>query len=230
MTGTETSTTRSRINWRAFHWIVAAAFFAMLITGIIIYTPAFSGLASGAWTRLIHRIAAVVLIGAPIVYAVINPKAARQWLREAAVWNRDVGTSPHVLNTWKRRHKLIISVGYILLAATGVIQWFLKGVVPSSAFNVSLFVHDILFFSAILLLLYHVYFELYWWRWKRKYCARCSFAACAEACTVGAIATRRDSTVVRDPQRCNGCRLCMELCQRKSLFRAATVAVQTEQS
>ena len=229
MTNTHTGTTGPRIKWRAFHWIIAAAFFAMLITGIIIYTPAFSGLASGAWTRLIHRIAAVVLIGAPIVYAFVNPRAARQWLREAAFWDRGAVAAPHVLNTWKRRHKLIISVGYILFAITGAIQWFVKGLVPSSTFNVSLFLHDILFFAAILVLLYHVYFEFYWWRWKSKYCARCSHAACAEACTVGAIVTRGNGTVVRDPQRCNGCRLCMELCQRKSLFKAAPAVAQTEQ-
>jgi len=230
MTGMRTGTTSPRVKWRVFHWIVAIAFLAMLITGLIIYTPALSGLASGAWTRLIHRIAAAVLIGAPVLYAVINPRAARQWLREAAIWRRKEADTPHVLNTWKRRHKLLISVGYILFAVTGVIQWFLKGIIASSAFNVSLFVHDILFFSAILVLLYHAYFEFYWWQWKRKYCARCAYPYCADACTVGAITAGRDGTVVRDPRTCNSCRLCMDLCQRKSLFRAAPVPAQTEQS
>jgi len=228
MTGTNTGTTRPRAKWRVFHWVVAAAFFTMLITGIIIYTPALSGLASGSWTRLFHRIGAAVLIGAPILYAFVNPRAARQWLRDAAIWNRKTADTPHVLNTWKRRHTLLISVGYILFAITGIIQWFLKGIVASSAFNVSLFIHDILFFSAILVLLYHVYFELYWWRWKRTYCARCRYPSCAEACTVGAITRTRDGTIVRDPQRCNSCRLCMELCQRKSLFKAATATAQTQ--
>lgn len=229
MIDTKTRTTGPRIKWRLFHWAVAIAFLLMLTTGIVIYTPALSELASGAWTRLVHRIGAVILIGAPVLYAFINPTAARQWLREAAIWKREAADTPHVLNTWKRRHKLLISIGYVLFAITGMVQWFLKGMVPSSAFNVSLFIHDILFFSAIVVLLYHVFFELNWWRWKRRYCAHCSFAACAEACTVGAIGTRRDGTVFRDPQRCNSCQLCMELCQRKSLFKPAPATPHTEQ-
>ncbi|GAF91883.1 unnamed protein product, partial [marine sediment metagenome] len=134
---------------------MAVAFLAMLTTGLIIYTPAFSALASGGWTRLVHRIGAVILIGTPIVYALINRHTARQWLKEAAIWNKKAAVAPYVLNTWKRRHKFLISVGYVLLAITGIIQWFLKGMVSSSAFNVSLFIHDILFFSAVLVLLYH---------------------------------------------------------------------------
>ena len=128
MTDSNAGTTGPRVKWRVFHWTIAIAFLTMLVTGIIIYTPAFSGLASGAWTRLFHRIGAAVLIGAPILYAFVNPKAARQWLREAALWNRKAADTPHVLNTWKRRHKLLISVGYVLFAITGLIQWFAIGV------------------------------------------------------------------------------------------------------
>jgi len=71
----ETSRKSSR---RVLHWVVAGAFLTMLITGLIIYTPTFSGLASGGWTRLVHRIGAVILVGAPVAYALLNRKAARQ--------------------------------------------------------------------------------------------------------------------------------------------------------
>lgn len=214
---------------RVFHWLIAAAFIAMVLTGLTIYTPALSSLAAGGWTRLVHRIAAVVLLGAPLVYGLVNRRAARQWLREAAIWNKTVPAAPYVLNPWKRRHKFLISIGYLLFAATGMLQWFLKGVVSSSVFNVSIFIHDILFFGAILVLLYHMYFELYWWLWKRRYCSRCDFAYCAEACPVGAIASGENS-ITRDPQRCNNCRLCVDVCRRNSYHKKTAATADTATS
>ena len=228
MTSKNIGKTSRKSSRRIFHWVVAGAFLTMLITGLIIYTPFFSGLASGGWTRLFHRIGAVILVGAPVVYALLNRKAARQWLREAAVWNKSASVAPYVLNTWRRRHKLLISVGYLLFALTGMIQWFLKGMASSDVFYISLFIHDILFFSAIVVLLYHIYFEFYWWLWKRRYCRRCSFAYCFDACPVGAIASGGDGAIERSTQKCNNCRLCMEVCKRNSYYKRAIGPAQKE--
>ena len=211
----------SRSNRRIFHWVIAVAFFSLVVTGLIIYTPAFAALAAGSWTRLIHRIAAVILVGAPIIYTLLNLGSARQWFKEAAVWNRKAYIAPYFINNWRRRHKLILSVGFVVVALTGMIQWFLKGLVPSSVFNISLFIHDIAFFSAIIVLLYHVYFEFFWWYWKRRYCRQCSLAYCASVCPVGAVTSRRDSTIERDLQKCNNCRLCMEDCRRNNYYKIA---------
>lgn len=218
MTDENTGASAAGLKWRGLHWIVAAAFFASLITGLIIYTPALSGLASGGWTRLVHRIAAVLLVGAPVAYGVLRPQAARQWLADLGLWRRKPPADGHVLNRWKRRHKLLISLGLALFVLTGALQWFLKGTVSPGAFHVSLFIHDILFFSAIIVVLYHGYFEVYWWLWRRQYCRRCEAAYCAGACPVGAIADD-GGVIVRDPVRCNNCRLCMERCRREGLYR-----------
>ncbi|TEU02259.1 MAG: hypothetical protein E3J24_06520 [Dehalococcoidia bacterium] len=218
MSGDNPSVTRSKSNRRILHWVVVGAFFTLLITGLIIYTPTFSALAAGSWTRLIHRIAAVLLVGAPIIYALVNRGAAWQWIKEAAIWNRKASATPY-LNSWKRKHKVLISIGFIIVVMTGMIQWFLKELVPSGVFNVSLFIHDIAFFSAIIALFYHIYFEFYWWHWKREYCSVCSFAQCANACPFGAMNSRQDGTIERVHQKCNNCRLCMEDCQRNSYYR-----------
>jgi cytochrome b subunit of formate dehydrogenase len=207
-----------RNNRRILHWIVAGAFFALLATGLIIYTPTFSALAAGSWTRLVHRIAAVTIVSAPIIYTLMNRGAALQWIKEAAIWKRKTTATLYV-NSWKKKHKLLISLGFIIVVTTGTIQWFLKEIVPSSVFNVSLLIHDIAFFSAIILLLYHIYFEFYWFQWKRKYCSRCSFAYCADACPVGAMISKQDGTIERVQQKCNNCRLCMENCQRNSYYK-----------
>jgi len=88
----------------------------------------------------------------PLSNALIKHGAAWQWLKEAAVWNRKTSATP-CLNRWKRRQKLLISIGFIIVAITGMIQWFLKGLVPSGVFNVSIFIHDIALFSAIIVVL-----------------------------------------------------------------------------
>lgn len=206
------------IKKRIFHWIIATAFVALFATGLIIYTPQFSSLAAGGATRIIHKIAAAALIGGPILYALFRPDTARQWLREAAIWRKLPADTPHFITPWRRKHKLLISIGIALFALTGAIQWFFKDMLPDGVFDVSLFLHSILFFSAIVVLLYHVYFEFNWWLWRRRYCRRCTLAYCADVCPVGAVAVD-GSTIARDLTKCNNCRLCMQDCQRKGHYQ-----------
>jgi len=213
--------TGPRKNRRILHWVVAAAFFVLFITGLIMFEPAFSGLAAGGWTRLAHRAAAVILIGAPVIYASINTTTARRWLEEAAFWRGKVPTSTNPLNTWKRIHKSLIAIGFALFALTGILQWFLKGIVPREVFHSSLLFHDTIFFAAILVLLYHVYFEFNWWLWKRRYCRHCSLVYCVDECPTRALTHGPDSSIEYYPQRCNNCRLCMEYCRRNSHHKKA---------
>jgi ferredoxin len=217
------------INKRVFHWIIAAAFLALFATGLIIYTPQFSLLAAGGATRIIHKIAAVTLIAGPIIYALFRPDVARQWLREAAIWRKLPDESPQFINPWRRKHKLLISIGIILFALTGSLQWFFKEILPDGVFDVSLFIHGILFFSAIVVLLYHVYFEFNWWLWRRRYCRRCAFPYCTDACPVGAV-TVDSGSIVRDSKKCNNCRLCMQDCQRKGYYKKAVNPEQEPRS
>ncbi len=203
-------------NRRVFHWIVAAAFIALFITGLIVFVPALSGLAAGGWTRLVHRVAAAILVGAPVIYAFTHTTEARQWLKDIKVWKRSPAQAANGSSNWKRIHKLLITIGLVLFIATGIIQWFLKGIVPPEVFQWSLSLHDIIFFSAGLVLIYHVYFEFNWWLWKRRYCRNCSLVYCVDACPTRALTRSPDGTIEYRPQRCNNCRLCMEYCRRNS--------------
>lgn len=203
---------------RSFHWAIAVVFLIMVLTGITLLVPAFSGLAAGGWTRLVHKVAAVVLVAAPLAYTLINRPAVTRWLREAAVWRKSQTTERYVIHLWQRWHKLFLSAGFVIVIVTGSIQWFLKGTVSSSVFNVSLLVHDIAFFSALLILIYHVYFELVWWLWRRKYCIRCQIPYCADACAVRAVSIGDDGLAHREMQVCNRCRLCTKVCQREGYY------------
>ncbi len=213
---------------RLLHWVVAAAFLIMVVTGLMMMVPAFSAAASGGWTRLIHRIAAVLLVGGPLVYGAIHPREAWAWLKEALLITP--GTSPGHIPTWKRIHKALIVIGFVLLGVTGAFQWFLKGIVPGEAFQVALLIHDITFFSALVVFLYHVYYELDWWLWKRRYCAGCDMAYCAEVCPSAALMVSSNRGIERHTMRCDNCRLCMEICRRKGYNRKTVHGVQTSPS
>ncbi len=215
-------------NRRTLHWIVAAAFLVLVITGLTMFVPAFSGIAPGGWTRLIHRVAAGILVGAPMLYALINPVASVGWLEEALLLKRKA--SANASNTWKTIHKSLIAIGFVLFALTGMVQWFLKEIVPNQVFQWSLFSHDIIFFAAILILFYHLYYEFNCWLWERRYCRNCSQAYCVDVCPTGALAHGTDGTVEYHPTRCNSCRLCLEYCRRSSYHKKGTEQKATDVS
>lgn len=212
---------------RLFHWAIALVFLVMVMTGLTLLVPAFSGLAAGGWTRLVHKIAAVLLVGTPLLYAFTNRSAAGRWFRDAAVWHKAQSEERRIVHIWRRWHQLFLSAGFALFVATGSIQWFLKGIVSSSIFNVSVQVHDIVFFASVLILIYHAYFEFVWWMWRRKYCRRCGVPLCAEECPVNAVSAANDGFTERNMLACNGCRLCMKACQREGYYIRS---VRTEKS
>ena len=174
-----------------------------------------SSLVEGGLILRIHRVAAGFLIGVPLIYALLNYSAARKWLEEALFWTKQASKQP---NRWKRYHKSIIVLGYTLFATTGLIAWFSKTAVSDDTFFFVVFLHDMLFISAALVLMYHVYFELDWWLWKRKHCQTCDTVCCAESCPSGSLVRRHDGIVDFSFSRCNNCRECMKVCQRNSYY------------
>jgi len=215
-----------RSNRRIAHWVVAAAFLVMFATGLVFFVPALSGLAAGGWTRLIHRGAAVVLVGTPVIYAVTHRGAARHWLGEAAFWRK--ASSPlGVSNTWSRAHKSLVATGFVLFVATGAILWFLKGIMPSQVFLFVVMMHDVIFITATCVLLYHFYHELDWWLWERKYCRQCDSLRCLNVCP-NAVVTRDPLGVVEyHSGRCSSCRICMQSCRRNSYYKQVTSPTAT---
>ena len=211
---------------RVLHWTVAAAFIVLFITGLIIFVPAFSGVASGGWTRVLHRISAIVLVATPVIYALFNTSSARQWLGDLAFWKKRPAYPHNRSNRWKDTHKLLISIGFVFIVVTGIIQWFFKGILPGGAFQWSLSIHDVFFFGAGLVLLYHVYFELDWWLWKRKHCRTCDLVYCAEVCPTRAMVRADDGIVEYRPRSCNNCRQCLESCRDKSYYKVVPKRVR----
>ncbi len=65
---------RYRKPTRVLHWVHLCAFVALFLTGLILFLPPLAGLAQDSWTRIIHRITAVVFVVAPLIYIPFNWK------------------------------------------------------------------------------------------------------------------------------------------------------------
>jgi len=160
---------------RVFHWVHTVAFFLLLITGIILFVPAFGAAAQDSWTRVIHRIGAVLFVVAPLIQIFANPKTAGASIKKAFTWGKDdIGwamampkyyflgdesTMPpqDEMNTGQKMwYTLLLIFGPVFLV-TGILMWFFKYSLPSTVFQWSLFAHDVSFIIIFLMFLLHIY-------------------------------------------------------------------------
>lgn len=158
-----------------FHWIHTAAFIALVVTGAILFFPGLGGVASGGATRVIHRIAVVIFVLAPVVYFFLNPKMALHFIKETLTWTKDdmgwLKAAPsyyfggpeenmppqgHV-NTGQKMWQFIVLGTGILFLITGTIMWFFKNIVSPDIFQWCVIIHDVSFLLAFLMLLVHIY-------------------------------------------------------------------------
>ncbi len=68
---------------RILHWIHAGAFVLLFFTGLVLFIPQLGILAQDSWTRVIHRIAAVIFVIAPLIYIPMNWKATKKGIKDA---------------------------------------------------------------------------------------------------------------------------------------------------
>ena len=160
---------------RILHWVHTAAFLLLLITGIILFVPAFGAAAQDSWTRVIHRIGAVIFVLAPLIQILANRKTAWASVKRAFTWNGedlqwaiampryyflgDESTMPpqDEMNTGQKLwYTLLLIFGPIFLI-TGILMWFFKYSLPSAVFQWSVFVHDVAFIVVFLMFLVHIY-------------------------------------------------------------------------
>ena len=160
---------------RVFHWIHTAAFLALLITGIILFVPAFGAAAQDSWTRVIHRIGAVVFVLAPLIQIFANPKTAVESVKKAFTWGKgdldwakampqyyflsDDSTMPpqDEMNTGQKMWYTMLLIFGPIFIVTGILMWFFKYSLPSGVFQWSLFAHDVSFIVIFLMFLLHIY-------------------------------------------------------------------------
>lgn len=161
-----------------FHWVHTAAFVLLLVTGAILFLPGLGGAAAGGYTRMIHRIAVVIFVLAPVIYFISNPKMSLHFIKESFTWGKDdltwVTKAPdyyfggpedkmppqgHVNSGQKSWQLLVLFTGIVFLV-TGIIMWFLRDSVSQGVFQWSLIIHGIAFVIVLPMFLVHVYLSI----------------------------------------------------------------------
>ena len=166
---------RFKLRSRWLHWVIAASALTLGLTGLFLYVPQFGPVAQDSVTRVIHRIAAVIFIGAPALYFLVAPAASLSFLKKVFTWGKEdlewTKAAPDYyfggeeskmppqpeMNTGQKLFALVSVACFIGFLITGIIMWAFKGQVSSGAFNASVFVHDVCFILGGAMLLVHVF-------------------------------------------------------------------------
>ena len=72
---------RFKLRTRWLHWVVVVSALILAITGMFLYMPPISAVAQGGYTRVIHRVAAVLFVGAPVLYFLMDPALSLSFLK-----------------------------------------------------------------------------------------------------------------------------------------------------
>jgi len=159
---------------RVFHWVHTGAFLLLVITGIFLFVQA-GVVSQDSWSRLVHRIAAVIFVLAPLAQIIANPKTSMHSLKNAFTWGPDdiewVKAMPRYyfladesamppqdeMNAGQKMWLFLILVASPIFLITGVLMWFFGTILPAGVFQWSVFVHDIAFIVIFLMFLVHIY-------------------------------------------------------------------------
>jgi len=163
---------------RILHWVHAGAFVVLFLTGLILFIPPLGTLAQDSWTRLLHRVAAVVFVVAPLIYIPMNWKTTLKGIKEAFTWGLedlgwlkaapryyfvcDEGAMPPQghMNTGQKMWWFLVIVFGLLFVITGAIMWFVKTTAPSMLLQWVVFVHDVAFIVVGVMFFVHIYMSV----------------------------------------------------------------------
>ncbi len=162
---------------RLLHWVHTASFIPLVLTGLVLYLDSLRPLAqgeAGLWIRLVHRLAAVLFIGEPLVYGILQPRRLWMHIREFGFERDDLGWLKNAFgyyvlgrhgqmppqgrfNTGEKINGMTMIATWILFVASGLILWFGKGLVPVDLFRLMVVVHDLTMMAAVGMSLVHLY-------------------------------------------------------------------------
>lgn len=160
---------------RLVHWIGVPTFLVLLFSGIALLVPPFAYFAAGGTSRLIHKIASFVLAVLPIVYIVLNPKAAKELLKESFTFTRDdiawfkrmpayfVGRAKGLppqgrINAGQKLHHAATFIMFVTIGVSGWVLMFGKGRLGPAALGGVAMIHDLSMLGLTVLLIGHIYF------------------------------------------------------------------------
>lgn len=169
---------RYRKPTRILHWIHSGSFIILFLTGLVLFIPALGFLAEDSWSRIVHRVAAVIFVVIPLIYMVTNWKGTWRGVKDAFVWGAaDIGwlkaapryyflndeeTMPpqEHMNTGQKMWWFMAIVSGLVFLVTGLIMWFFKESAPAALLQWMVFVHDIAFIATGCMLFVHIYLSV----------------------------------------------------------------------
>ena len=155
------------------HWLQAASFAVMLITGAIMFFD-LTSMSGGHQIRTIHKAAAVFFAIVPVLYSLFDPKATMSFLKEAFRWDRDdvawlrasasfyfgrkVQMPPQgYINGDQKLWQLVVIVTGLVFALTGILLWFFKLKMPLVLYQWVSLSHATAFVVVLFMFLVHFY-------------------------------------------------------------------------
>src|SRR4030042_4812783 len=148
---------------RWFHWTITPAALVLAITCLFLYVPWFRSVAEGGATRIVHRIAAVIFILAPLLFFLMKPGRSFHFIKEIFSWGKDdlawLKAAPDYyfggdeskmppqgdMNTGQKLWAVVAFFSALGFIFTGLFLWFLKNNLPSEAFLWMTLVHNLCF-------------------------------------------------------------------------------------
>lgn len=175
---TEPTVTRFTGVERLLHLVYLLAFLGSVGTGLVLFLPQLRALAvgpAGEWDRLIHRLAAVVLMATPVAYFWFGRERMRESLRWILTWTKAdrewmgpglrfywTGERAGIpaqgkFNTGQKGHAALQGVSFAIFVVTGLLLWSWGWGVPAWLFRVSVILHDVAFLCSVGGFLLHFY-------------------------------------------------------------------------
>jgi formate dehydrogenase subunit gamma len=163
---------------RFLHWVHTAAFVPLALTGFILFSTWLqcqAGCVAVRNIRILHRIAAVVFGGTPIIYGLIQPRRLLmhvqefftfcrydiQWIKAAIPYyllGRHAAMPPQPrFNTGERLNALVMILGTAAFGISGLGMWFGKGFLPPQLYLAFLILHDLAFIVTVAMFIVHFY-------------------------------------------------------------------------
>ena len=162
---------------RLLHWVHTVSFVPLVVTGLVLYLDVLQPLAqgeAGLWMRWVHRLAALLFIGEPVLYGILQPRRLWMHFKEFSFERGDLGWIKNAFgyyvlgrhtdmppqgrfNTGEKINGMVMIVTWILFVISGLIMWFGKGVVPADLFRWMVVVHDLTMIAAVAMFLVHLY-------------------------------------------------------------------------
>ena len=167
---------------RILHWVHSGSFVFLFLTGLILFIPGLAVLAQDSHTRILHRLAALLFILAPLIYAFMSPRGAIAGLKEALKWGAEdfkwLKAAPRYyflcdekamppqghMNTGQKMWWFIVIVFGGILIITGLIRVIVianfAGPAVAGLQQWTMFVHDVAFIVIGAMFLVHIYLSV----------------------------------------------------------------------